>query len=146
MDPVSIGAAVVTILTPYVADAGKEFLKAAGETGVQKTKELMQWLKGKFANDPVATSDLTRFEKNPKGNAENLQNTIAKKATEDPAFSSELSKRVEDLRPIVAIAQKFTDADTVTGIAGDVRSGNVSITQEGDKVKNLTGINGNVGR
>ncbi len=145
MDPVTIGAAVVTILTPYVADAGKELVKTVGEAGVEKTKELMQWLKGKFAGDPVATTDLTRFEKDPAGYAKPLQDTIESKIKEDPAFSAEISTRINDLGPYITIVQEFKDARNMTGVDGDIGSGRVSVTQKGDTAQNVTGVKGGIG-
>lgn len=145
MDPVTIGTAVVTILTPYVADAGKELVKTVGEAGVAKTKELMQWLKGKFAGDPVATTDLARFEKDPAGYAKPLQDTIASKIKEDPAFSAEISTRINELGPYVTIVQKFRDAQDMIGVEGRIGSGRVSVTQEGEIARNVTGVKGTIG-
>ena len=145
MDPLTIGAAVVTILTPYVADAGKELVRTVGETGVQKTKELMQWLKAKFAGDPVAATDLSRFEKDPAGYAKPLQDTIVKKVNDDPAFSAEITKRVGDLGPTIAIIQRFDRSVGAIGVLGDVSSGRVSVEQTGTIAVNPIGIKGKVG-
>jgi hypothetical protein len=144
MDPLTIGASVVTILTPYVADAGKEFVKTAGEAGLQKTKELMQWLKAKFAGDPVATTDLSRFEKDPEKYASGLQETIETKAKEDPGFSAEINQRVQELGPIITVIQQFDKARNLTGVEADqVRSGQVNVTQGG---KDADGVKGFVGK
>lgn len=146
MDPLTIGASVVTILTPYVADAGKQLLATVGEAGVEKTKELMHWLKARFAGDPVATTDLTRFEKDPAGYAKPLQDTIDSKVKEDPAFSTEIAKRVDDLAPAITIIQKFKNAKNMTGLQGDTTAGQVAVTQEGETAENVVGVKGNVGR
>lgn len=145
MDPVTIGAAVVSILTPYVADAGKEMVKSVGEAGVEKTKELMKWLKGKFAADPVASTDLSRFEKDPAGYAKPLQDTIETHVKKDPAFSAEITKRMNDLQPYVKIIQEFEDARGVTGVEGNVNSGQVDLTQKGRKGKDIVGVKGSIG-
>jgi hypothetical protein len=146
MDPVTIGTAVVTILTPYVADAGKELVKTVGEAGVEKTRELLQWLKGRFAGDPVATTDLSRFEKDPAGYAKPLQDTIENTIKEDPAFAAEISTRITELGPTVAIVQRFKDAQDVTGVEGHIGSGRLSVTQEGDIARNVVGVKGGIGR
>jgi hypothetical protein len=141
MDPATIGATVVTILAPYVADAGKEVVKAAGELGLQKAKSLLAWLKEQFADDPVATSDLSRFEKNPEAFAPGLEATIAKKAEDDKNFSAEITNRVNDLAPVLTVIQNFRDARDMTGIkAGTVRRGELSSTQGGETAANVTGI------
>jgi hypothetical protein len=145
MDPVTIGTAVVTILSPYVADAGKELVKAAGEVGLEKARGLMTWLKQQFAGDSVAASDLSRFEQNPKVFAPSLQATIEKKATTDPAFSAAIAERVKELGPMITIIQEFNDARDLTGVDGAVRSGHVSVTQKGTTASNVTGIKGTIG-
>ena len=132
MDPVTIGAAVVTLLTPYAKDAGKELVKSVGEAGVQKTKDLMRWLKTKFAGDPVASSDLSRFEKDPKAFAPGLEATIVSKAQNDAAFSTELEQRVNELGPVLKIVQEFEHSTDMIGLDADaVKSGQIDVTQKG---------------
>jgi hypothetical protein len=145
MDPVTIGTAVVTILSPYVADAGKELVKTVGEVGVEKAKGLMTWLKQQFAADPVATSDLSRFEQDPKVFAPSLQTTIEKKVAADPAFSAAITDRVKELGPIITVLQEFSDAREMTGVEGAVRAGRVSVTQKGTTASNVVGFKGPVG-
>ncbi len=145
MDPATIGTAVVTILSPFVADAGKELVKTVGEVGVEKAKGLLAWLKQQFAGDPVAASDLSRFEQDPKVFAPSLQTTIEKKVADDPAFSSAIADRVNELGPIITIIQEFDDARDLTGVEGAVRAGNVSVTQKGTTASNVTGIKGTIG-
>jgi hypothetical protein len=140
MDPVTIGATVVSILTPYVADAGKELVKTAGEAGLEKIKGLLHWLKGKFAGDPVATSDLSRFEKDPTAFAPALQATVVSKVKDDPAFAAEIGQRVKELGPIITIIQNYENAKNLVGLKADrVTSGKVSITQTGKIIDGGTG-------
>jgi hypothetical protein len=145
MDPLSIGAAVVTLLTPYVADAGKEFVTAVGEAGLEKTKELLHWLKAKFAGDPVAAKDLSRFEKNPAGYATPLQETIDAKVKEDPAFSAEVARRMNDLGPFVTIVITAKNLQNVRGVRGNVAAGTVAVTIGGDVANDVIGIDGRIG-
>jgi len=141
MDPLTIGASVVALLTPYAKDAGKELVKTVGEAAVQKTKDLMQWLKAKFAGDPVASSDLSRFEKDPKTFAPALEATIESKAKEDPAFSAELEQRVNELGPVLRIVQEFEQATDVIGLDADaVKSGQIDVTQKGKTAERTTGV------
>lgn len=141
MDPATIGATVVTILAPYVADAGKEIVKAAGEAGLQKAKGLLSWLKERFADDPVAASDLSRFEKNPEAFAPGLEATIAEKAKADPQFSEEIATRVQELAPVLTVIQEFREATDLTGVKGGaVRTGSISVTQKGDVARNVKGV------
>jgi len=142
MDPVTIGAAVVAILAPYAADAGKELVKTVGEVGLEKAKGLMTWLKQQFAGDPVASSDLSRFEKDPEKFASGLEETIEQKASEDPAFSAELTNRVKAAAPTITIVQRYKKATNMTGAKlGDVRgAANISTLQEGETADNVTGV------
>ena len=115
-------------------------LKTVGEAGVEKTKELMTWLKGKFAGNPVATADLTRFEKNPDTFSEVLKTTIATKAQEDPAFANEVQQKVKDLGPIFNIVQTFDEATNNIGVNADqVERGTFNVTQSGKKGSGNTG-------
>lgn len=140
MDPVTIGAAVVALLTPYAKDAGKELVKTAGEAGVAKVKDLMQWLKTKFAGDPVAASDLTRFEKNPETFGPALQSTIAARAQDDPTFANEIADRVKDIGPIINVVQNYDDATNMVGLKADrIAKGKITVTQSGKKAQDVTG-------
>jgi hypothetical protein len=142
MDPLTIGASVVAILTPYAKDAGKELVKTAGEAGLEKIKGLLHWLKGKFAGDPVAATDLSRFEKDPTTFGPALQATIATKAQDDPAFAREIGDRVKDLGPVLTIIQTYENARNVVGLEADrLTAGKISISQSG---KTADGVKGAV--
>ncbi len=80
MDPATITAAVITVLAPYVKDAGRELVKTVGEISVEKAKGLLEWLKDRFTGDPAALKDLSRFETDPDKFEAGLQSTIEEKA------------------------------------------------------------------
>jgi hypothetical protein len=65
MDPVTLATAALTILTPFAKDVGKDLVKTVGEVAAGKAKDLFAWLKQRFAGDPVAAKDLSRFEAEP---------------------------------------------------------------------------------
>jgi hypothetical protein len=141
MDPATIGATVVTILAPYVADAGKEIVKTAGEIGLEKAKGLLGWLKKQFSDDPVAANDLLRFEKDPEKFADGLTETIVTKASTDPAFKAAVTERVNEFGPVLTVVQQFKDAADLVGMKlGTVTAGTMTVTQTGDKAKNVVGI------
>jgi hypothetical protein len=141
MDPTTIAAAAITILSPYVKDAGKELIKTVGEVTLEKAKGLLAWLKERFAGDPVAAKDLSRFEADPDKFEPSLQATIEEKAQADPAFGVELKKRIDEVGPQIAVFQRIKDGKNVTGIETDTfRSGKASVTQEAEKVDNMTGV------
>jgi hypothetical protein len=70
----------VTILVPFAKDAGKELVKTVGQIGVDKAKELAAWLKQRFAGDPVAAKDLSRFEEEPDKFEAGLESTIRRRS------------------------------------------------------------------
>ena len=84
MDPATLATAALTILVPFAKDAGKELVKTVGQIGVDKAKELAAWLKQRFAGDPVAAKDLSRFEAEPDKFEAGLESTIKEKAEQDP--------------------------------------------------------------
>src|SRR5207249_8022511 len=89
MDPMTVATSVITILAPYVKDAGEDLLKTVGQVGVEKARTLMGWLKERFAGDPAASKDLSRFETDPKAFEPGLKATIAEKLA-DPDFAANL--------------------------------------------------------
>jgi hypothetical protein len=60
--PATIAAAALTILGPYVKDEHRELVKTVEEVALEKAKRPRGWLKDRFAVDPVAAKDLSRFE------------------------------------------------------------------------------------
>src|SRR4051812_20537263 len=114
MDPATIAAAAITILSPYVKDAGKELIKTVGEVTLEKAKGLFVWLKERFAGDPVAAKDLSRFEADPDKFEPFLQATIEEKAQADPAFGVELKKRIDEIGPQIMVFQRIKDGKNVT--------------------------------
>lgn len=103
MDPATIAASVIAILSPYAKEAGTELVKTAGEVAVAKAKVLFGWLKEKLSGDPVAASDLNRFEANPKKFSAGLQGTLEVQAKRDPGFAAELQKRVQEIQAEITV-------------------------------------------
>ena len=132
MDPATIAASVVTLLAPYVKDAGQELVKTVGDVGVRKVRDLLSLLKQRFASDPAAAQDLSRFEKEPAKRADDLKETIVAKVQADPAFADEITQRVNDLGPVIVAVQEFDVLERATNVrAGSMESGSLSATQKG---------------
>jgi len=125
MDPATIAAAVLTILSPYVK------VKTVGEVALEKSKALLGWLKDRFADDPVAAKDLSRFESDPDKFESGLKSTLEEKAQSDPDFAAELKRRVDEIGPEVAVFQRIKDGKNVVRVDADtIRSGKTGVTQE----------------
>jgi len=141
MDPASMALAALTILTPYVKDAGQELIKTVGEVALEKAKGLLSWLKECLAGDPVAAKDLSRFEADPDKFEAGLKSTIEEKAGTDAAFAAELKKRIDEIGPQITVFQRIKEGKNVVGVEAEaVRGGKTSVTQEADKVEGMTGV------
>jgi hypothetical protein len=91
MDPVTLAAAAVSFVTPYLLDLGKEAAKsAAGESG----KSVWEWIKGKLTSAAGAEA-VGDAERDPKdsANAQALQAALTKALKADP----DAAKALENL-------------------------------------------------
>ena len=141
MDPVTIATAALTVLSPYVKHAGEALVKTVGEVALEKAKGLLGWLKSRFAGDPVATKDLSRFEADPDKFESGLKSTIEEKAQTDPAFAAELKKRLDEIGPQIVVFQKIKDGKLAVGVEADrIQSGKVSVTQDNENVDTSIGV------
>jgi hypothetical protein len=148
MDPVTIATAALTVLAPYAKNAGRELVKTVGEVALDQAKGMLTWLKGRFAGDPVAASDLSRFEADPDNFEPGLKATIQQKVKADPAFAAELKKRVDEIGPQIDVFQRIKDGKLAVGVqATNIQSGTVSVTQDAERVDEVIGVraNGDVG-
>ncbi|HLM98173.1 MAG TPA: hypothetical protein VK335_02765 [Bryobacteraceae bacterium] len=141
MDPATLATTALTILTPFAKGAGNELMKAVGENTAHRVRDLFAWLKQRFAGDPVAAKDLSRFEAAPDKFEPALLGTIQEKAEQDPEFAAELKNRIDEVGPMIAVFQEFKKGKDVTGVeAGDIRSGKVSVRQKADEAEGMTGF------
>ena len=89
MDPVSLAAAAVSLVTPYLLMIGKEAAEsAAGEAG----KSVWSWIKGKLTSGagPAAVNDFERKPNMPE-NAQALQAALTKVLRTNSAAAEELA-------------------------------------------------------
>jgi hypothetical protein len=140
MDPATIAASVLTVLTPYLRDAGKEVLKTAGEVALGKAKDLLKYVRERLSGDPVAAKDLSRYESNPETFEPVLKSALEEKMQADPAFALDLRARVDDLRSDLQVFQQIKEGRDIVGIDADLMPGTANVRQEADKVQGMTGI------
>jgi hypothetical protein len=91
MDPVTLAAAAVSFVAPYLLSLGKEAAKsAAGESG----KSVWAWIKGKLVS-PAGAAAVTDAEAAPQEpeNIQALQAALTKTLKADP----DVAKALEDL-------------------------------------------------
>jgi hypothetical protein len=140
MDPATLATVALTILTPFAKDAGKELVKTVGEIAADKAKDLFAWLKQRFAGDPVAAKDMSRFQAEPDKFQPSLESTIKEKAEQDPEFAAELKKRIDDFGSVITVFQDIKDGKNVIGVDADKVSGKVNVTQKIGKGDDVTGV------
>ena len=138
MDPASLAASAVAILTPYVVKGAKELTEAAGEMAYEKAKQLLGTLKARWSQDPVASDSLSRFEKKPDVHGPALQEIIQEKIEKDPQLAAEVDRTVKEIGPKLQILVKMAKGTDVTGLkAKTMRSGSADVTldiQEGERI------------
>jgi len=94
MDPVTLAAATVSFVTPYLLDFGKDAAKEAAEsTG----KSIWSWIKGKLTSPAgaEAVADVESAPDKPE-NAQALQAALTKALAKDPAAAEALAKLLSE--------------------------------------------------
>lgn len=140
MEPATIVAGVIAVLTPYVKKGAREFAEAAGEAGYAKAKALLQTLRARWAGDAEASDTLDRFEQKPDRYAPVLEDIMQEKIDADPGLAGELDGMLRELAPTLEILQQLDTARNVTGLkAGRVSGGNTRVTQT---IRDADGVTG----
>ena len=140
---VQLATTVLSILTPYAARTGKEFVEAVGETAYQRAKALMDTLKERWARrteHKEASDVLENFEKKPERYTPVLQDVLEEKIAADPELADELTRRTQEFGPLIEIIQRLENAEGVTGLeVKEMTGGKASISQEIKGSRNVTG-------
>jgi hypothetical protein len=115
MDPVTLSAAVVAALTPYLAKAGEKFAEAAGGAAFKGLSTLYDAVKQRVHGTPAAESlaDLERSPQDPDNQAD-LRKSLRRLLEADP----ELLKQLSGLLP----AAEAGGSSFSTSVAGDVKN------------------------
>ena len=145
MEPMTIAASALAILTPYVAKGAEEFIKAFGKDAYEKTKGLYSTLKAKWSGDEEAMGTLENYEEKPERYEPVLKSILEEKLGSDADLRAELSQQVKEVAPYFAphikVFQKVIRGEDLTGAEIDeMTRGTVEVTQDLDEVKNATGV------
>ena len=62
MDPATVTASVIGILTPYLVRGAKALVETVGEVAVNKAEKLLEKLKQRLCDDEEASDSLQKFE------------------------------------------------------------------------------------
>jgi hypothetical protein len=92
MDISAISAAVVALLSPYLAKAGEEVAKQASTAAWKKLAEIHQMIKARFKKekDDFPAKTLEQFEKNPEKRKGALQDVLVEILEKDPDLATSL--------------------------------------------------------
>lgn len=144
MDPITVAAGLVALLSPYVKKAAEEFAGDAGKYALDRTKLLWEKLQAKFHGELGMAQALDRFASDPDGNREHLRAKIEEKLAQDPRLNDELSSVLADIEraaPNIKVVQQVKEAEELIGVkARRISRGTFDVAQESDKVKKATGI------
>jgi hypothetical protein len=106
-----IAAAVVAVLSPYLAQAGGILATRAGEGVAALIGDLYDLVRDQFDDDPdpAARGALRNLEKRPADEASQgaLQAVLSEKATADPAFAEELAGALQQITQGKPVNQQF---------------------------------------
>jgi hypothetical protein len=129
MDPVTIAAATVAALSPYLAKAGEKIAGAAGDAAWKQAGSLYERLKQKFVGKPAAQAALDDLEQAP-ADADTqaaLRKELKKLLAEDGDLLRELSAALGQMKTAgVSFNNQIAGnvgSLTQIGNAGDVHIG-----------------------
>jgi hypothetical protein len=94
MDPLTLAAAAVSLVKPYLIHFGKDAAKGAAE---EAGKSVWGWIKGRLTS-PAGTEAVADVEAAPEKpeNAQALQAALTKALTKDPDAAAALAKLLSE--------------------------------------------------
>jgi hypothetical protein len=102
LDPVSLATAAVTMLSPYLLEAGKGAAGKIGEDAYEGGKKLVAWLRGKISHDD--TKALDRLAADP-ANADKqaaLRVSLSEFLADKQALQNELAALLQSMPKFAA--------------------------------------------
>ncbi|HEU5027148.1 MAG TPA: hypothetical protein VFV01_19680 [Spirillospora sp.] len=121
MEPVTLAAAAVGALVPYLgqmAEGGLARLGEAASDGVsQRIAELYRTIRGRIAGARYEETILEGAEAQPEneGRRAALQNVLTELIDADPEFATRLERLVEELKAVEARHLQVADSGAVAG-------------------------------
>jgi hypothetical protein len=144
VDPVTIAAGTIALLTPFVRRMAEEFAGAGGKAVWDKTQELLTSLRLRLRTDSAAIDALEQFEQRPEHGAVVLQSVLEERLAADPQLLAEINQTLEAIKsagPNVRVVQRAQEAEDVAGVrARNLRRGQVSVEQEVGRARNVLGV------
>jgi hypothetical protein len=121
-----VAAAAISILMPYLSEAGKGFAQKFGENLAEKAGKLYQAIKSKFTGDAYAEQTLGRVEEKPdsEGRQSTLEQVLVEKLQEDSDFARLLQRLVQEAKASDT-KNVFAIGDRSVAIGGDLQNSTV---------------------
>jgi hypothetical protein len=140
MEISAIATGILQILLPYAKKGATAVLHAVGEAGLQRAESLIDTLKQKLAGDREASDALRNFEEKPERYQEILADVLVERLEQNPELAGEMSGMLQEAGPMLNVLQELDDASQVVGARiGQLRSGEVKVTQKIGKGSDITG-------
>jgi hypothetical protein len=136
----SVSSLVSNILIPFVSKALEPIATKLGEKATSKIEDLYNTIKSKFSSDPNATKYLERFEKNPEGYKDVIEDDLKDKFDEDPSFKETILNQAKEIQkdPSVTIYLENLKGDKIVGQeVGNMKSGSSDITIKSAEAKEI---------
>ncbi len=119
MDPISLAAGAVALLSPYLARASAEFAGAAGKAAWGLAGRLFDRLKNAVADKPVEHSALENLSREPEKAAPAAQAALQTLFATDTSLAEEVAgllAEVKRLGPQVLVTQRIKEAEDIVGV------------------------------
>jgi hypothetical protein len=144
MDPLTVAAGAVALLTPYLSKAAEQFAGEAGKAAWAKAQSLFGKLKAAFARAPGGKDVVARFESAPKDSKDEMESVLGERLQQDRVLLEEVAAtlaEVKRLGPVVKVVQTIEEAEDVVGVRARRLSGQatVDVRQDMDRAKNVIG-------
>ena len=143
MDPLTLAAAVIALLKPFVTKASDQFAGEAGRAVWDKTAALLTRLRSALTKDPAVRDRVDEFVREPDAQADGAQALLAQEFQRDPALRAEIEALIADIKragPQVAVVQQMKVVEDVVGIeARRMGRGSASVRQDADHAVRMTG-------
>jgi hypothetical protein len=134
MDPVTLAAAAVALLGPYIARTGAEFAGEAGKAAWALAGRLLTRLRDALNGDEA----FDEFERQPDQAAPAAQVAIQRLLERDRELAAEVAALLEDVKrlgPHVLVTQRIRDAEDVVGLQARSVRGSASVDVQQDMVQ-----------
>jgi hypothetical protein len=123
MDPVTLAAAALGLLSPYLAKAGEAAAKEIGEAAWEKMKAIYTLVRNKLAGDAYAEQTLKRLEADPTSDdlKAALRAVLKEKIAGDASFDQALRGLLDEARAV--------GAETINqrvDVSGQARTGDIT--------------------